>query len=510
MEEILKNIESEINFIKEQHNELEVLTNNSKEVQDELKKLQQEQNSILDKDSGFFKDMQEEIIKKDKEFRQEDIKRMEKDREIKKLISEKKKSIIEQLEEKKKYIDENRNVDLKFKIEEAKKLQKEKEDLEAVVNRDIENGVSDNDQIQQFRRKKINDLNTKIEEIEELKNMLNGKEPKEKFMEIENLIKIVEDKFNRDGFDEILENIGDKTEKESEQQNQKNGDYDEFFKYTKETTEYEQKDDIEQKEVKNVPIYKEKPATAYNSDYKIFEHRKEEKDKIILDVSKNKINVNGNTDSFYKEEFNNKNSIIENYGINGIFYNDKKEKNNIDYALISTLEKIDKSLVGTYLKVIKNGNTQSEEIKESIEKLNKVVDIEYKFNKQDGILTNWKEKRIARNAKKLGIASLDGISEKSILDIIKEKISKVKDIKMLIGKEKRQRLSSGENTRAQNQKAKAIDLINQDREQTGIRKVVKVDNKDNRIELTAQEKQKDMQEQLSQEVSQENDGIGIE
>ena len=42
------------------------------------------------------------------------------------------------------------------------------------------------------------------------------------------------------------------------------------------------------------------------------------------------------------------------------------------------------------------------------------IDIEYKFDKDVGILTNWKKKRIARNAKKLGIASLDGISEKSI------------------------------------------------------------------------------------------------
>ena len=32
MEEIFKNIESAINFIKEQQNELNVLTNNSKEI----------------------------------------------------------------------------------------------------------------------------------------------------------------------------------------------------------------------------------------------------------------------------------------------------------------------------------------------------------------------------------------------------------------------------------------------------------------------------------------------
>jgi len=187
----------------------------------------------------------------------------------------------------------------------------------------------------------------------------------------------------------------------------------------------------------------------------------------------------------------------------------KKLKRNIDYALISTLEKIDDkdgSLVEAYLKVIRDGNTQNEEVKESIEKLNKAVDIEYKFNKENGVLTNLKEKRIARNAKKLGIASLDGISEKSFFDKIKDSVSRIKNIKLLKGKDRPKALKSGENTRAQEQKAKATALVQDDRNKSGLRGNIKVDNKDNKIEKAAHKVQKETEEQIRKDVQKIKEG----
>ena len=208
---------------------------------------------------------------------------------------------------------------------------------------------------------------------------------------------------------------------------------------------------------------------------------------IILDIHRNKINVNGNEDLFYKEETKNKEKIINEYGINSIFLNDKKSKRNLDYALISALEKIDKSLVETYLKVIKDGKLNNNNVKENIEKLNESVDIKYKFNEETNIFRNLKEKRLARNAKKLGIASLEGISEKSIFDIIKEKFAEIKNTKLLSGIKNQKALGSGEKINAQEQKIKAIDLINKDREQLGIKNRIKVENQNNEIERKARE-----------------------
>ena len=147
----------------------------------------------------------------------------------------------------------------------------------------------------------------------------------------------------------------------------------------------------------------------------------------------------------------------------------------------------DESLVDEYLKIIRNGNVENDNIKESVEKLNSAVDIEYKFDKENGIFANWKEKRIARNAKKLGIASLDGISEKSVWEMIKEGFSKIKNAKLLKGKEETKALESGERNTKQDAKDKTIALIQKDREELGLRDRVKVANEDNRIEKNAQE-----------------------
>lgn len=54
MEEIFKKIENEIKFIKEQEKKLEILTESSKEAQDELKKVEEERNAVTDKESGFL------------------------------------------------------------------------------------------------------------------------------------------------------------------------------------------------------------------------------------------------------------------------------------------------------------------------------------------------------------------------------------------------------------------------------------------------------------------------
>ena len=106
-------------------------------------------------------------------------------------------------------------------------------------------------------------------------------------------------------------------------------------------------------------------------------------------------------------------------------------------------------------------------------------------DKKDGKLLNGKEKRIARYAKKMGIASLEGISEKRIFEKIMDKLGRNKGRRLLKSKDKTKALGSG--SIAQENKKKTIDLINQDREQQGIRSAIKVDNKDNKIEKAAQE-----------------------
>ena len=174
----------------------------------------------------------------------------------------------------------------------------------------------------------------------------------------------------------------------------------------------------------------------------------------------------------------------------------------MDYALLYAIKEVNSDLVQDYLNVIKGESVGEKRYEESKKRLTDALDIEYKFDEKRSLFKDLKEKRAARNAKKIGIASLEGISEKGIFDKIKEKVSKFKDIKLLNTKKDTKALTSGVNTRAQEQKQKTIGLINQDRKEYGIRDSIKVDNKDNRIEENAQKQQKETQEQLGREVSQ--------
>lgn len=514
MKEIMKKIKDELLDIKEEQEKLSKLEENSKKLQDEAKKLEEERNQISDTESGFYKDISKQFEEKKKEFSQANIERMSEDRYINALIFSKKRAIVSEIEAKMKYIDENRNISLDgvdTKKLKAEKIALEKEiKLNNTTKEEFEK-MSDSDK-QAVRKAKENYLNNKhrLDEINptiKLADALDGKEPKDRFIELEDFLKDVNDIFNRDNIGEIIEII----------QNEE---------YAKALEEAQiRKTEREEQERRNSQMSKEEFARAYNPNYKGHSQNSEQgqnqideqeqsknhvqgqnqendiKYNMIIDINGNTINVNDNNKLFYKEELRNKDTIREKYGFGSYFINDKKNEKLVDYALISALEKIDDkegTLVKAYLNVIRDGKTQGDEVKSSIEKLNKAVDIEYKFDKEDGILLNWKEKRIARYAKKMGIASLDGISEKSVWDKISDKaqgiLSKIKNTKLLEGKKGQMALESGE------EKTEGI----QTSDKKASMQSLKIDNKDNRIEKAAQAKETKeeiaTQEQIGKDV----------
>lgn len=425
MEEIIKKIKKESEEIELEQEKLSYLEERSKKLQNEAKEIKEERNEIEDIESGFYKDLSKKFEEKDKEFREADIERMDKDKYINELISSKKKTIVEEIKEKMKYIDENRNVSLDGV--DVKKLKDEKVALEKEIKLNDTTKeeflkLSDSDK-QAVRKAKENYLNNKhrldaINPTIKLADTLEGKEHKDKFREMEALLKTINDNFDKNNIGKLLENI-----KEYEKDN------------------YREENGFEEPE-------------TYDSNYKEHSQGKDTKNKMLLDIDGNKININKNIQIFYAEEIKNKKDIKEKYEVSSYFENNKKNEKLVDYALISALEKIDDkdgSLVKAYLNVIRDGKSQSDEVKESIEKLNNAVDIKYKFNKENGILLHRKEKKIARYAKKMGIATLDGISEKSlwekISDKAKEMVSKIKNTKLLKGKKEPKALESGEKTK---------------------------------------------------------------
>lgn len=236
----------------------------------------------------------------------------------------------------------------------------------------------------------------------------------------------------------------------------------------------------------------------YNKKENEQQSQQQPKCNMVLEISGDTLNISENGKLLSKEELKSEKELMEKYRITKNFEKNKKAQKNIDYALVSALEKIDDkecSIVKAYLKIIRDGKSKDEdvkkEVKECLEKLNNAVDITYKFDKKDGKFLNGKEKRIARYAKKMGIASLEGITEKNIWGRFIDKFHKNKGTKVIGTKEEPKALGSGNGSKTQE----------------GIwTSSIKVENKDNRIEKAAQEQiGKDVQAIQAQEQEQEQE-----
>ena len=273
-----------------------------------------------------------------------------------------------------------------------------------------------------------------------------------------------------------------------------------------EQEEQEQKDDLLEKMVKGrekreQERYDETIEEAMREEKRKFEQQKQEEQEqeqqvnIVLEIFENKIFINGKDNNlFYKEEVKNKKELMEEYAINSRFYGDKKNIKNIDWALLSTLDEIDdkdNTLVMNYLSIIRGSGLKDKSLEESIKEFNERVHVEYKFNVNQGNLLNLKEKRLARKAKELGIASLSGISEKSLWDRMKNTIvDKIRNRKFFPKNEKVQQLDSkGVKTRQEEQKKRTQHATNREDYKKEKMEKYKYDNRDGHLEANAMEAQ---------------------
>ncbi len=244
MEEILAKIENEINNIKEKQQETQTLTEKSETIRKEEEQLKQEQSLMEDKESGFYYDLSKKIEEKHAEFITANNERMNKNRDIEQLISEKKSEIKMLLQQKKAYIDENRNVDLTGVDFAQLKSEKEKIEKEIALNDTTKEEflkLSDSEK-QEVRKAKERYLINKhrlaeISPTVELLETLDGKTPRDRYLEIDNYEKMIDENFNKNNLDKILESInGEKEEEKNAKNKQENRE-------NQENQENQEKDD---------------------------------------------------------------------------------------------------------------------------------------------------------------------------------------------------------------------------------------------------------------------------
>lgn len=517
MEEIRKEIFEKLNQFIEQKKEIdeleEKMTNYKKEIENKQKEME-----TVSKDSGFYKDLEAE--KKEKEFKRNEISndKIIKEDKVKEEVKSFKKEVIGRLKDEQKLIDENRKEDLE-KYGDIDKLKEEKEKLEEELKlNDVtpeEFAKKTPEEQRKIRTAKEQFLNNKhrldeITPIINLTDLLDGKKPMEKYIEIGNMIDSVDKELNFENLEKYKENMinadWEKAEEENKEfdsrEKEENNNVDE--KDDEKDNEEElnsKKEDKEKDNGNNTKKDEERQNSSAQSKNTQSKNRVDNakyastKNDIIFLIDENKIDVNGKYRLNYKKETQKQKELMKKYNINKEDFSDnKKAIKNIDFALISIIEQTDKDLVKDYLSVISGKARKDRTLNESIEKLNETFNINYKFDNTP-IFKKLKEKRIARKAKELGIASLEGIKDKSFFDVIMGKIS---NSKLLSGKPKVERLNKGKETIAQKDKNKAIELIRKDRE-NGLNGI-KVENRDNRIEKNALRQEEQEKQQIGKDV----------
>lgn len=222
MEEEVKKIIK--NLLKQKNNILE----GEKKIaeQDEIvKKLKDERDKFTDKESGFYKDATEKLqgarelynsLTREREIRKHDLEEQ---------IEHKKNEIIVNLKEKQKLLDENREIVVEEKLYE---LEHEKENLERLIeindNREKYSYVNMNPEEKEealiaYRnvlnnKKRLKDILSKIAIVQ----TLDGKEPKDKYLEISDMIGEINEKLTYDNIDTYREEIDKIEEKETDNQ----------------------------------------------------------------------------------------------------------------------------------------------------------------------------------------------------------------------------------------------------------------------------------------------------
>ena len=480
MEEILEKIESEINNIKKQQEEAKILTERSEELRKEEEQLRQEQNSMGDKESGFYQDLSKKIEEKHGEFIMANMYRMNKNRDVQQIIFQKKTEIKSLLEEKKKYIDENRNVDLSgFNLAELK-AEKEQIEKEIKLNATTKEEFLELSDLRKKQVKKAKErylINKhRLDEISptiELMETLDGKPPRDRYLEIDSYEKMIDKNFNEEGLDQILEslnmqkNVEDKVQEEHAEQEDKEIEKTTQDKPTTEMPEFlkqhsrnaniekttQNRQTIEMPEFlkqhsRNTNIENTDNSVPQNNEQlKVFINARTGKYEII-DENDNKLKASIDIN----KKFLNKRNMEE----QEIIIHDKYHKSintkmyPVDVNLLNLYEKYDAeyntNFAETYIKEIGETNpNMPTEVEYDLRARNDASEKE-KGNVRMGILAKFRLKGIAKSHEMMNLAEVKEDPKANIFDRILTGVSNIKNkfSKAITAKEEAPKLNAPE------------------------------------------------------------------
>lgn len=230
MEKIIRELGNEISGLQKQKGEVIEIEAKMRQLQDEMKAKKAEMDEIPDKKSGFYTDLAEEFKEKDSEFKNVYIERERKRGALNKEFSEKKNDVLNKLGKKLRFVDENRNINMEVDLE---ALKKEKEKIEEEIKLNdtpkeefLKMEPSDQRRVKKAKENYLNnkhrlgEISPQIDAIE----AMDGKSPKDRYLEISQMIKIIDEKFTLEKIDDFKKRIDKVNENKEEETSQEEND----------------------------------------------------------------------------------------------------------------------------------------------------------------------------------------------------------------------------------------------------------------------------------------------
>ena len=287
MEEIIKKLGEKVKEFISKKEIVEKMDAKLLDYQKIIFEKKEEAEKINEKTSGFYKDVEEEMQENQKLHRELFNKREKEKSKLEKEIFESKEIIIKELKEKQKTIDENRNKNLKNVNVDALKKEKEEIEEELKLNNVTKEEFLEMNPEQQGKVRKAKErylINKKrLSEIEptiDLVELLDGKEPKDKFLEINGIISQIDKKFNIEHIQELESLVKNKKEEPE--------------KSLEEEPEKSLEEETKQSSVEEVKKEETKQSSA--EEVKKDEPEKNEENKVVEKnasvQSENKVNLN--------------------------------------------------------------------------------------------------------------------------------------------------------------------------------------------------------------------------
>ena len=211
IEELKENLyDATIKFLKEKESIIASDKQDKHALAEDRKRIEGEMKRISNVKSGFYKDLEEELANSDKKYTKLTEQYFNKKKLLESKMEKKKTEVIKVLQGKLTFLDENRKTNIADLKSEKARLETQILLNDTTSEQYLAMGAAEQREVRNAKEKVLINkkrLNEVLNTIQTLESLLDGKTAKDKYIEINNMIASIENKFNFQNIEEYRDEL---------------------------------------------------------------------------------------------------------------------------------------------------------------------------------------------------------------------------------------------------------------------------------------------------------------